>query len=138
MTSPIYAIFDHEDFTILQILVKNPNSSHGTGFIEYSLAEDWATSKKYGESWRDWKVDVGVSPQGGLVHQKSWTRHDYDVRHGDIEPFVDFFLWDLRTSPPTFRGRTKIPRCFDGWTGGYSQTNGYGDYCLIAPKVGLH
>jgi hypothetical protein len=137
-TSPIYASFDREDSTVIHVLVKNTNSSHGTGFVEYLLTDDWSSSKNYGESWRDWKADVGVSPQGGFVHQKSWARHDYNVRDEDIEPFVDFFLWDLETAPPLFRGRAKIPRCFEGWTDGYSQTNGYWDNGLIASKVGLH
>jgi hypothetical protein len=136
-TSPIYASFDHDDSTILHVLVKNTNSSHGTGFVEYSLADDWASSKKYGDPWRDWKADVGVSPQGGFVHQKSWTRHDYNVRHEDIKPCLEFFLWDLATAPPLFRGRAKIPRCFEGWTDGYSQNNCYWDNGLVAAKVRL-
>jgi hypothetical protein len=134
-TSPIYAAFDHIDSTILHILVTNTNSSHGKGFIEYSLRDDWSASKNYGTSWRDWKADIGVSPLGGFVHQKSWARHGYGV--GDVEPLIDFFLWDLGTAPPLFRGRGKIQRSFKGWTDGYSQTNGFWDNGLIASKVGL-
>jgi len=136
-TTPIYASFDHEDSTILRVLINDSSSSHGRGFIEYSLTDDWASSKNYGESWRDWKADVGVSPMGGFVHQKSWARHDWNVRREDVEPFFNIFLWDLGTVPPSLRGRTKIPRCFEGWTDGYSQSNGYWDNGWVASKVGV-
>jgi len=105
------------------------------GFIQVDISDKSTHDIFYslGAPLRQWKFDVSIGPRSGLEHVRQ-----YQMQRSAGNEKVHVLQWDLKEAPSKLDGRIIVPRVYEGWTDGYSQSSGcYNDAIWLSKVRGI-